>query len=153
MVALVANYLRRMYRRRGATYTILGTESSTTLSWAADHGMQRAVEEHAPQVILISLGSNELFDPAPEGRAAAIRTVVAETGGRPCLWIGPPAWKRDRGFLAVLQANLGHCHYLDSLELKLPRGPDGKHPNWTGGYRWASRVWELLGGTEELPSQ
>jgi hypothetical protein len=152
MVPLVGNYLRPLFRRSGARYHIVALESSSTLSWDGERRLQELMYEQGPDLVLISLGSNELFDPKPERRAGAIRRLVADLRGRPCLWIGPPAWKQDLGFLAVLKANLGHCRYFDSKALKLPRMPDGRHPSWTGGWHWANAVWKVLGGDGDVPS-
>ena len=152
MVPLVGNYLRQVLAGDKRRYEIISIPSSSTLSWARDHGLRDAIYRYDPQVVLISLGSNELFDPNPERRAAAIRQVVSETRDRPCLWIGPPAWKKDKGFLRVLQANVGRCRYFDSTRLDLERMADGRHPSWTGSYAWATAVWKELGGTQPLPT-
>ena len=152
MVPLVGNYLRSVFTQSKRRYEIISIPSSSTLSWAQEHGLRDAVYRYDPQVILISLGSNELFDPNPNRRAAAIRQIVSETRGRPCLWVGPPAWKKDKGFLQVLRENMGHCRYFDSTQLKLERMADGRHPSWNGSYHWAEAVWKELGGTEPLPT-
>jgi hypothetical protein len=153
MVPLVGNYLRPILQARGDTYSIDSVTSSSTLDWGGDRRLlQKAMYKYDPQVVLISLGSNELFDPEPERRAQSIRQMIIDTRGRPCIWLGPPAWKKDLGFIAVLQNNLGHCRYLDSTRLNLPRMADGRHPDWTGGYRWASATWKALGGDGEVPT-
>jgi hypothetical protein len=153
MVPLVGNYLRPIVQARGGTYDMVSLASSSTREWGGPKRiLQDAMFRYDPEVILISLGSNELFDPDPEMRVEAVRQIVADTRGRPCLWLGPPAWKKDSGFLVMLRKNLEHCRYFDSTRLNLPRMPDGRHPNWTGGYRWASGVWKALGGTEAVPT-
>ncbi|MBX3127791.1 MAG: hypothetical protein KF718_13790 [Polyangiaceae bacterium] len=152
MVPLVGNYLRPIFQSSGRKYFIDSVTSASTLDFGEKGLLQQAMYRYDPDLVLISLGSNELFDPKPERRAPAIRQIVAHTRGRPCLWIGPPAWKRDLGFIQVLRNNLGHCRYFDSARLDLPRMADGRHPDWTGGYRWASAVWTLLGGTEPVPT-
>jgi hypothetical protein len=153
MVPLVGNYLRPLVWKKKRNYWIDSIASSSTLDWGGDKRLlQDAMYRYNPDLILISLGSNELFDPTPERRAAAIRQIVTDTRGRACLWIGPPAWKRDLGFIDVLKKNLGHCRYFDSTKLDLPRMADGRHPDWTGGYKWASAVWRALGGTEPVPT-
>jgi lysophospholipase L1-like esterase len=152
MVPLVANYLRPLVRADGRVYLIDSRESSSTVSWADERLLQDAMYKHDPDLVLISLGSNELFVKDLKRRAAAIQRLVKDTRGRACLWIAPPAWTRDRGFIGVLRDNLGHCKYFDSLQLKLPRMADGRHPSWSGGYRWASAVWKALGGTQPLPT-
>jgi len=152
MAPLVANYLRPLYTRDGRNYWVETVVSSSTLEWAGKRLLQDAMYKYDPEVVLISLGSNELFDPKPERRGGAVRQIVEDTRGRPCLWIGPPLWKKDTGFIQVLKDNLGHCRYFDSSKLDLPRMEDGRHPSWTGGYRWADAVWRTLGGTESVPT-
>jgi hypothetical protein len=153
MVPLVGNYLRSIFWRSKRDYFIDSVTSSSTLDWGGDKRLlQAAMYRYDPDLILISLGSNELFERNPERRAPAIRQIVADTRGRACLWIGPPAWKRDFGFTDVLRSNLGHCRFLDSTELRLPRMADGRHPDWTGGHAWASAVWRELGGSEPVPT-
>jgi len=152
MAPLVGNYLRSLYTKQGRNYWVETVVSSSTLDWAGKRLLQDAMYKYDPQVVVISLGSNELFDPNPKRRGAAVRQIVEDTRGRPCLWIGPPLWKKDTGFVDVLKANLGHCRYFDSSKLDLPRMEDGRHPSWTGGYRWASAVWRALGGTDAIPT-
>jgi hypothetical protein len=153
MVPLVANYLRPVVEQRGGKYYVISKISSSTSTWASQRLLHEATYDYDPDLILISLGSNELFAPPSPEQVRDVRQLVKHTRGRPCLWIAPPAWKRDRGFLDLLRANLGHCRYFDSTQLDLPRMEDGRHPSWTGGYRWATAVWKTLGGTEQLPKQ
>jgi hypothetical protein len=152
MAPLVGNYLRTLFNTEGRKYWVESIPSTSSLDWGSKRLLQDAMYRYDPQVVLISLGSNELFDPNPERRAGAIRQIVEDTRGRPCMWIGPPLWKKDTGFVRVLQANLGHCRYFDSSKLRLPRMEDGRHPSWSGGYAWASAVWRALGGTEPVPT-
>ncbi len=151
MAPLVGNYLRSIFSSSGRQYFLETVISSSTLDWAEKGLLREAMYKYDPEVVLISLGSNELFDPKPERRGPAVAQIVAQTRGRPCLWIGPPLWKKDTGFTDVLQKNLGHCRYFDSSKLDLPRMEDGRHPSWAGGWRWADAVWRELGGTEAVP--
>ncbi len=152
MAPLVGYYLRPVFARSGATYVVLAEDSSSTLSWDNSRKLQEAVYEHEPDLVIVSLGSNELFEPTPARRRGAVRRLVEDVRGRACLWIGPPAWKKDLGFVDMLRANLGHCRYFDSTALRLPRMDDGRHPTWTGGHRWASAVWRDLGGSGAVPA-
>ena len=153
MVPLVGNYLRPIVERRGNNYEIVSIESSRTLDWGGTGKlMQQAMSRHDPELILISLGSNELFEGDPAARAPHIRQIIVDTRGRPCVWISPPAWRKDFGFLDVVRKNLGQCRYFDSTRLKLSRMPDGRHPDWSGSWHWASAVWKALGGTESVPT-
>lgn len=152
MAPLVGNYLRPIFTKSGRNYWIESTVSTSTLDWAQKRLLQDAMFKYDPELVLISLGSNELFDPRPERRGPAVKQIVADTRGRPCLWIGPPLWKPDTGFIAVLRQNLGHCRYFDSAKLDLPRMEDGRHPSWSAGWRWADAVWRELGGQEPVPT-
>jgi lysophospholipase L1-like esterase len=148
MVPLVANYLRPLVEKQGGKYEIVSTSSSTTLSWAEGDQLKQLITEHDPELVLISLGSNELFfvDDLTE-RAKAITAIVSEVAPRACLWVGPPAWAKDRGFLDVLKRNRGKCRYFDSTALPMQRQEDGRHPTWGASHRWAGEVWKRLGGS------
>jgi lysophospholipase L1-like esterase len=152
MVPLVGNYLRKVVWSKKRKYYIQSVASSSSLDWGSKRWLQDAMYKYDPDLILISLGSNELFDPNPGRRTAAVKQMVDDTRGRACMWIGPPLWKKDTGIVEVVKKNLGHCRYFDSAALSLPRMEDGRHPNWTGGWRWANAVWKTLGGTETVPA-
>jgi len=153
MVPLVANYLRPQVEKQGGRYAIVSTSSSTTLSWAEGDQLTELLQKHEPELVLISLGSNELFfEDDLEQRGKAVRSIVERVGARACLWIGPPAWTKVRKFLDVLEENLGSCRYFDSAVLKMARQEDGRHPTWGASHAWAGKVWEQLGGDgSELP--
>lgn len=150
MVPLVGNYLRRAVWDDHRDYWVEARDSSTTRTWAQEGLLRKVMYQYDPQVVLISLGSNELFDPTPEDRAADIRQLIQDVRARPCMWILPPLWKQDRGFIRVLKENLGHCTYFDTTQLDLPRMEDGRHPDWSGGYKWAVGVWRALGGVAPI---
>ncbi|HEY6724124.1 MAG TPA: hypothetical protein VI197_08825 [Polyangiaceae bacterium] len=147
MVPLVGNYLRPRFEAQGGQYAISSTSSSSTLSWAEGAQLREALTKHDPELVLISLGSNELYfvDDLAQ-RAAAIQAIVREIGDRACLWIGPPSWAKARGFLDTLEANLGPCSYFDSAKLPMERQADGRHPTWGASHGWANQVWQRLGG-------
>lgn len=154
MVPLVGNYLRPRFQARGAHYEIASTSSSSTLSWAEGTLLRETLAKHDPELVLVSLGSNELYfvDDLAQ-RAQAIQTIVREIGDRACLWIGPPSWAKARGFLDMLEANLGRCSYFDSAKLPMDRQEDGRHPTWGASHRWANQVWQRLGGEGTLAAQ
>ncbi|HEV8245740.1 MAG TPA: SGNH/GDSL hydrolase family protein, partial [Polyangiaceae bacterium] len=83
--------------------------------------------------------------------------LVKELGNRPCLWVLPPLWKRDTGFMKVISDNAAPCRCLDSSALvgDLPRRKDKVHPNEEGRELWADAVVQWLArerqGTSERP--
>lgn len=147
MVPLVGNYLRPRFEAQGGHYEIISTSSSSTLSWIEGDLLRKTLAKHDPELVLISLGSNELYfvDDLAQ-RAQAIQAIVRQVGDRACLWIGPPSWAKARGFLDTLEANLGHCSYFDSAKLPMERQADGRHPTWGASHGWANQVWQRLGG-------
>lgn len=151
MVPLVANYIKPMVTAQGGRYEIRSTSSSSTETWANGDELERALAEYDPELVLISLGSNELFVTDFEARRAFIRKLTSAIGGRSCLWIGPPAWAKGAGFLDVLQESVAPCRYFDAAGLRMERQADGRHPTWGASYRWATQVWKALGGTGEPP--
>ena len=50
----------------------------------------------------------------PEQRAAAVRRLVGNLGGRLCVWVIPPLWKPDTGIFKVIRENAAPCRILES---------------------------------------
>ena len=115
-------------------------------NWSFDGDVPKFVASYQPDLVLITLGANEIEIPNPEQRAGAIRHLVGELGGCPCVWIAPPLWKPDTGLLKVIRENIAPCRYLDSNALvqDLPRGPDKIHPSAEGREIWAGIVFDWL---------
>lgn len=115
-------------------------------NWSFGGDIPNFIAKYHPDLVLVTLGANEIEIPKPEQRVGAIRHLVAELGGRPCVWIAPPLWKPDTGLLKVIQDNVAPCRYLDSNALvhDLPRGRDKIHPNPEGRSIWADIVFQWL---------
>lgn len=115
-------------------------------NWSFGGDIPKFISNYHPDLVLITLGANEIAIPKPEQRAGAIRHLVAELGARPCVWIAPPLWKPDTGLLKVIQENIQPCRYLDSNALvhELPRGRDKIHPSAEGRQIWAKIVFDWL---------
>ena len=115
-------------------------------NWSFGGDIPKFISNYQPDLVLITLGANEIEIPKPEQRAGAIRHLVSELGGRPCVWIAPPLWKQDTGLLQVIRDNVLPCRYLDSNALvhDLPRGRDKIHPSAEGRGIWAEIVFQWL---------
>jgi hypothetical protein len=107
------------------------------------HGktLKADIARNDPDLVLLTVGTNDVFLPSPEQMAGDVRAIVAAVGSRDCYWIGPPTWKQDTGIVAVIRANAGHCRFFDSSLLPLARARDGVHPTDRGGEDWAARFW------------
>ncbi len=120
--------------------------SSYITTWASGRDIERLVANANPDLVIITLGANEIELTNPAQRAPAIRRLVAQLRGRPCVWIAPPLWEQDSGLLSVVQDNCAPCAYLDSTAqvTDLPRKKDGIHPSKPGQEAWAKVVAEWL---------
>jgi hypothetical protein len=115
-------------------------------TWAFGDELRINIKRYEPDLVLVSLGANEIELRLPMQRVYAIKRLVATLGPRPCVWISPPSWKPDAGLLAVIRENIAPCRYLDSDALVpyLPRGPDSIHPSPRGREMWADAVLDWL---------
>ena len=115
-------------------------------TWAFGPELPKLISSYEPDLVLVTLGANELEIPDPAQRAGAVQRLVKKLGDRPCVWILPPLWKQDTGLMQVIKDNSAPCKVLDSSALvkDLPRGPDQIHPNAHGREVWADAVFQWL---------
>jgi|SRR5215213_206414 len=116
-------------------------QSSTIVGWEGTRRLTQMIELYQPDIVFISLGSNELEARRPEQRAPLIKRMVEEIGPRPAYWIGPPSWKEDRGLLRVIEENFQPNHFYNASNLNVPRQRDGKHPTLEGFNEWTQLIW------------
>jgi lysophospholipase L1-like esterase len=139
--------LAKRFKAAGLRNVVEFKTSSYIPTWAFGPELTKYVSNYNPDLVLITLGANEIEIPDPPQRVGAIKRLVATVGGRPCVWISPPLWKKDTGLMAVIRANAAPCHYLDSDTIvhDLQRGPDKIHPSTAGREAWADAVFAWLG--------
>ena len=87
----------------------------------------------------IVLGSNELMARDVAERAAHVHHMLQTFGELPVIWIGPPSWREDHGFNAMLATELGD-HFFRSETLSFERKSDRIHPTDASGAYWMDRV-------------
>jgi hypothetical protein len=119
--------------------------------WAFGSVLRKAIADYNPDLVLITLGANEVEIPVPAQRVGPVQRLVKSLGDRPCVWILPPLWKQDTGVMQVIKDNASPCQVLDSSTLvpALPRGPDHIHPSSEGRVKWAAAVFDWLKKTRE----
>jgi hypothetical protein len=140
----LARALKGRFEADGATYVSDTVNSATLLSLEAAEHLADSVAKHQPDLVLINLGTNEVFVPAPQALLGRIRAVVKNVGPRDCIWIGPPTWKGDKGIVAVLRENVAPCRFFDSSDMDIERISDGIHPTDKGGEQWGARFWSFF---------
>ncbi len=141
VVAGLGQRMEKLAKARGATYEENHWSSSNTKKWAESERLGNLLFKHKPDVVFITIGANEVYfkdKKAPE----YIRAIVEKLAGRPCVWIGPPVWKTQKGIVEDERDNSSPCLFFDSQHLKLERQPDGIHPSLDGGAAWADAVWD-----------
>ncbi|MDF3070794.1 MAG: hypothetical protein K0R38_6395, partial [Polyangiaceae bacterium] len=73
--------------------------------WAFGPVLKKALSDYNPDLVLITLGANEVEIPVPEQRVGPVQRLVKSLGDRPCVWILPPLWKPDTGVMQVIKDN------------------------------------------------
>jgi hypothetical protein len=142
--------LGKKLEERGVRSILKTKDASYLTDWAWDGKLQTYVWKFNPDLVLVTLGGNELGIVAPEERAKTVRKVVSMLEGRPCVWIAIPLWNGPQnGLLDVIRQNVGPCLYLDTNGLMdtthMPRVKDGVHPTPEARLAWAELVLAWLG--------
>ncbi|HEY4117163.1 MAG TPA: SGNH/GDSL hydrolase family protein [Byssovorax sp.] len=137
--------LKPRMKELGARYEVRAETSSFTTTWA--NKVELLVANTQPDLVIVTLGANEMQNIEPTTHAFAVRKIAQSIGGRPCVWVSPPLWKKDTGMMNVLRENSAPCRFFDSdVEVKepIPRQGDHVHPTDKGGAIWADAFWAWL---------
>ena len=123
----------------GATFKHF-TKVSETISSFDDAGTLRdLLAAHHPDIVIVTLGTNNTDVPHPEVYAKHIQAIAKRIAPRECWWMGPPI--PDTGVGKVIEENCAPCTYFDGSKLTLDRAKDGIHPNDKGAAKWADEFW------------
>ena len=138
--------LGKLLKQAGLRTSLESKTPSYIGDWAFGPVLKKAISDYNPDLVLITLGANEVEIPVPAQRVGPIQRLVKSLGDRPCVWILPPLWKQDTGLMQVIKDNARPCQVLDSSVLvpSLPRGADHIHPSSEGRVIWATAVFEWL---------
>ena len=127
---------------------ILRYETATYIpTWAFGKQIDKYLGQFNPDLVLVTLGANELEIQNPADRIPTIHRLVGRLGGRPCVWVGPPLWKGARpALLDTIQSACAPCLYLDSNAIvpDLERARDHIHPSIDARKTWAKAVLDWL---------
>jgi hypothetical protein len=116
---------------------------SRTLDWGKGSRLAETLRTYAPTYVIVVLGSNELMARDVEQRALRVQSMLKTLGSLPVVWVGPPSWREDHGYNAMLARELG-AHFFRSDTLEFERKSDGIHPTDASGAWWMDRVAEWL---------
>jgi hypothetical protein len=136
--------LRQLFEPFGVRYEVRAQPSTISLDWAKR--LPGEVAQTQPDLVIITLGANEIGSKYLAVQARAIGRIVRAIGGRPCVWTTPPLWIEESGFFDTLQANVSPCRFFETdrhIGAFLPRR-DKVHPTMEGGALWAEKLFEYL---------
>jgi lysophospholipase L1-like esterase len=138
--------LGKLLKQSGLRTSLETKTPSYIGDWAYGPTLPKALSRFDPDLVLVTLGANEIEIPEPAQRVGLIQRLVKLLGDRPCVWILPPLWKQDTGVMQVIKENAKPCQVLDSSALvpALPRGRDHIHPSTRGRLIWATAVLDWL---------
>lgn len=114
--------------------------------WAWGKELPLYIAQFKPDLVLITLGTNEVKILDPSQRIPLIKRIVRQLGGRPCVWVAPPVWAPEKGLYQVIHDNIAPCRYMDTQAVypDMPRLKDKIHPTIPARAVWAKRVVEWL---------
>jgi lysophospholipase L1-like esterase len=119
-------------------------ESASLMAFADSDRLPKLMKKYDPDLVLLTLGANDVFDKHPENMIRYIDLIVKKVGKRDCYWIGPPLWKGDFGLTDTIREHAAPCTFYDSRNLTLQRAGDGIHPTEKGGATWADAFWDFF---------
>ena len=137
--------LRKLLEPLAVRYEVRAEQSTNSLDWAKR--VPEAVAATQPDLVIVTLGGNEIGSRHLDVQARAIERIVKAIGDRPCVWTTPPLWMAEDGLFDVIQTHVAPCRFFETdRELKafIPRRKDKIHPTMEGGAQWADRLFEYL---------
>jgi hypothetical protein len=130
---------------RGIKCVLRAKQSTYIPEWAGEKmGLRQMLSQYKPDLVIVSLGGNEVEINDPTRRIKPIKRLVEAIGERPCVWVGTPRWKKlhHTGLMEVIRDNASPCRFVDSdvLVPNLETLKDGVHPTMPERKRWAKRM-------------
>lgn len=133
------------------SFDSLALSGSRIDQWAASNKLTEKLRTFRPNVVLVSLGTNDAYGTGTEAlrrAASSLEVLLAKirAGGAEVAWIGPPSLPKapNSKVLAMLKTSIESSHYFPSEAYAIPRAPDGIHPTLKGYAGWAGAIWRWL---------
>jgi hypothetical protein len=134
------------FKKAGVRYEAVTELDGGLHSFATSRKLAELVGWKKPDVVLLTLGMNNLTVAHPEEYEADVKSIVAQVGDRTCWWIGPLSIGRpETGLIAMLGRTTAPCGWTNSYDLEIERQPDHLHPTQPGASHWADAIWIALG--------
>lgn len=141
--------LGKLLEEQGVHSVLKARDASYLTDWAWDGQLQKFIWKYNPDLVLITVGANELGIAEPERRERTVKKIVETIGDRPCVWIAIPLWNGEQnGLMGVIERSVAPCVFYDTNQLidveHMPRIADGIHPTTAARRQWAQAVLDWL---------
>ncbi len=133
--------LKEHFTAGGIRLIARAEQSTNSMDWAKR--MPDAIASTKPDLVIVTLGGNEIGSRHLDVQARAIRRIVSTIGDRPCVWTTPPLWIAESGLFDTLQSNVAPCRFFETdkeVGKFIPRRGDKIHPTMEGGAMWADSL-------------
>lgn len=137
--------LRPKLEALGVRYEVHAEKSTNSMDWAKR--VPALVASMQPDLVIITLGGNEIGSTHLDVEARAVRRIVEAIGNRPCVWTTPPLWREELGVFDTIAKNLAPCRFFETdvvVGKFIPRREDKIHPTPEGGAMWADALYGWL---------
>ena len=142
--------LEAKFKALGSKYVADWQTSVSVQTFDREHHLQEMLTKHSPDLVILTLGANDVMDPYPSSLAYAIKSIAHKitASGRTCFWLTPPLWKKDvgAGIIEAIKQNASPCKVFDGTNLTIARAGDGIHPTDRGGATWADAFFDFYNG-------
>lgn len=149
-VGLTPN-LQKLCKADGISYcasdAIVGTRID---QWSKK--IQPLVDHHKPDLVFVSLGTNDAMMSNPRQNQAAMNKIIEAVrgAGARLVWIAPPSLpttisgQRVRDDVVRAMLNESGVEQFDSTKVSVERAMDGIHATPQGYATWASAIWAYM---------
>lgn len=146
--------MRTRFAAAGLRYEAVTEIDAGLHTFATSKKLAELLRWKNPDLVLVTLGMNNLTAARPDDYEVDVRSIVAQVGDRPCWWIGPLSIPQpEKGLIAMLGRSTAPCGWMNSYGLDIERQPDQLHPTQPGASHWADAIWVSLGAPiTPLPS-
>lgn len=137
--------LREHFEPLGVRYDVRAEHSTNSMDWAKR--VPGEISMSKPDLVIITLGGNEIGSKHLDVQARAIRRIVEAVGDRPCVWTTPPLWMEEGGLFDTLQESVAPCRFFETDRIVgsfIPRRGDNIHPTMEGGAIWGDKLFDWL---------
>lgn len=140
--------LKKRFESDGIEFHWDAKTSASVQAFDAADTLDKMIRVFNPDLVLLSLGTNNLSYPNPDAFGANVASLAKKMAdhGRQCVWIGPlkPSWKWNPHSLEVIREHAAPCRYFDSTGVEAPIQTDHIHPTDVGGEKWATPLYAFL---------